>query len=137
MEGEGSHGGGRESWRGEGAMEGQMEGKKVVVLASHFVCGQPFLLVSGRLRSWVSFTMAGGAFVRGQGVVSWVLVIRMWGSSSSALSFVVMVVVLGVGLLFMGAVLSFMELVHRRCTSFVADVHGLSYMRGVGAVLGH
>ena len=49
-------------------MEGQMEGKKVVVLATHFVCGQPFSLVSGRLCSWVvvldggrwSFLMAGG-----------------------------------------------------------------------------
>ena len=76
--------------------------------------------------------------MRGQGVVSWALVIRVWGSSSSALSFVVMVVVLGVGLWFMGAVSLFMELVCRRCTSFVADVHGLwlSYMCGV-AVVGH
>ena len=118
-------------------MEGKMEGKKVVVLASHFVRGQPFSLVSGRLRSWVSFTMAGGAFVRGRGVVSRPFVIRAWGSSSSALSFVVVVVVLGVGLSFMGAASSFMELVRGRCTSFVADVGGLSYTRGVGAVVGH
>ena len=118
-------------------MEGQMEGKKVVVLASHFVRRQPFSLVSGCLRSWVSFMMAGGAFVRGQGVVSWALVIRAWGSLSFALSFVVMVVVLGVGLLFMGATSLFMELVRGQCTSFVADVCGLSYTHGVGAVVGH
>ena len=36
-----------------------MEGKKVVVLASHFVRGQPFLLVSGRLRSWVVVLVGG------------------------------------------------------------------------------
>ena len=34
-------------------MDGQMEGKKVVVLATHFIRGQAFSLVSGRLRSWV------------------------------------------------------------------------------------
>ena len=36
-----------------------MEGKKVVVLASHFVRGQSFSLVSGRLRSWVVVLVGG------------------------------------------------------------------------------
>ena len=40
-------------------MEGQMEGKKVGVLASHFVCEQPFSLVNGRLRSWVVVLVGG------------------------------------------------------------------------------
>ena len=56
-------------------MEGQMEGKRVVVLASHFVRGQWFLFVSHCLCSWVvvlvggqSFSLVGGhlrAWVRG------------------------------------------------------------------------
>ena len=36
-----------------------MEGKKVVVLASHFVRGQSFSLVSGRLHSWVLVLVGG------------------------------------------------------------------------------
>ena len=120
-------------------MEGQMEGKKVVGLASHFVRGQPFSLVSGRLRSWVvvldggrwSSCVGGGScpgrssFARGG---------RRrprcrWWSWLLSLGLVV----------FMGAASSFVELVRGQCTSFVADVRGLwlSYTCGVGAVVRH
>ena len=54
---------------GEGVMEGQIEGKRVVVLASHFVRGQPFSFVSGRLRSWV-VVLVGGRSSSFAGVVS-------------------------------------------------------------------
>ena len=58
---------------------------------------------------------------------------------------VIRVVVGGLGccpwgwVVFMGAASSFVELVRRRCMSFVADVRGLwlLYTRGVGAVVGH
>ena len=55
------------------------------------------------------------------GVMSWALVIRAWGSSSSALSFVVAVAVLGAGLSFVGATSSCMG----SGGSFVGGVHRL------------
>ena len=107
-------------------MEGQMEGKKVVVLATHFVRGQPFSLVSGRLHSWV-VVLNGGRWSSCVGVI--VVCVVVGGRGCCPWGWVV----------FMGAVSSFVELVRRQCTSFVADVHGLwlSYMRGVGAVVRH
>ena len=106
-------------------MEGQMEGKKVGVLASHFVCEQPFSLVNGRLRSWV------------------VVLIRAWGSSSSALSFVVAVAVLGAGVSFVGAASSFVGDGARPRAVYVVRGWGpdvrrlwLSYTRGVEAAVG-
>ena len=77
--------------------------------------------------------------------MSWALVIHAWGSSSSALSFVVAVAVLGAGLSFVGAASSFVGggLIRRWCMLFIhgwgADVCQLwlSYMHGVGAVMGH
>ena len=85
-----------------------MEGKKVVVLASHFVCGQLFSLVSSCLHLWVVVLIGGQwSFMHGWGVVSWALVIRAWGLLSSALLFVVAVGVLGAGLSFMGTGSSF------------------------------
>ena len=66
------------------------------------------------------------------GVVSWALVIHVWGSSSSVLSFVVAVAVLGAGsrLLSLGLCCRLWALHHRlwvgfirgRCTSFMASV---------------
>ena len=62
--------------------------------------------------------------------MSWALVIHVWGSSLSALLFVVVVAVLGAGLSFVGATLSFMgggarsQAVYLVC-GWGADVHGL------------
>ena len=127
---------------GEGVMEGQMEGKKEVVLATHFVRGQPFSLVSGCLRSWVvvldggqwSLCLGGGScpgrssFALGGcchpccHLWSWLLSLglgcRLWAPHRR--SWVV-------------------GLICGWCTSFVVDVRGLwlSYTRGVGAVMDH
>ena len=96
MEGEGSDGG------TDGGKESGGAGLSFRPRAVVFVGKQSFAFVGGRARWRVV------VFVRGWGIVSWVLVIRAWGSSSSALSFVVAVGVLGAGLLFMGAGSSFM-----------------------------
>ena len=76
--------------------------------------------------------------------MSWGLVIHAWGSSSSVLSLVVAVAVLGAGLLFMGTALSFVGGGARLWVVYVicgwgADVCGLWLlcMHGVGAVMGH
>ena len=60
MEGEEIDGGGKEVMQGKGVMEGQMERKRMVVLASHFVRGQSFSLGGGRPR-WQAVV-----FVRGR-----------------------------------------------------------------------
>ena len=93
MEGEGSGTDGGEESGGAGL---SFRPRAVV-----FVGKRSFALVGGRSR-WRAVV-----FVRGRGVVSWALVIRTWGSLSSALSFVVAVGVLGAGLSFMGAGSSF------------------------------
>ena len=96
MEGEGSDGGTDGGEESGGA--GLSFRPQVVV----FVGKRLFAFVGGRSR-WQAVV-----FVCGRGIVSWALVIRAWGSSSSALSFVVAVGVLGAGLSFMGARSSFM-----------------------------
>ena len=95
MEGEGSDGG------TDGGEESGGAGLSFRPQAVVFVGKRLFAFVGGRSR-WRAVV-----FVRGRGVMSWALVIRAWGSSSSALSFVVAVGVLGAGLSFMGAGSSF------------------------------
>ena len=90
MEGEGSDGGTDAGEESGGA------GLSFRLLAVVFIGKQSFAFVGGRSR-WRAVV-----FVRGWGVVSWALVIRAWGSLSSALSFVVAVGVLGAGLSFVG-----------------------------------
>ena len=132
MEGEWSKGG------TDGGEESGGAGLSFCPQAVVFVGKQLFAFMGGRSR-WRAVV-----FMRGQGIVFWALVIRVWGSSSSVLSFVVMVGVLGAGLLFMGAVSSFMgggarpQAVYIIC-GWGADVCGLwlLYTRGVGAVMGH
>ena len=82
--------------------------------------------------------------MHGRGVVSWALIIRVWGSSSSALSFVVAVGVLAAGLSFMGTRSLFVGGgAHPQVVYVVhgwgADVCGLwlLYTHGVGVVVGH
>ena len=120
-------------------MEGQMEGKKVVVLASHFVRGQPFSLVSSCLRSWVvvlngrrwSSCMGGGSC---PGHSSF----ARRGRRRPCCHWWSWLLSLGLGCLY-GCRIIVRGALRGRCTSFVADVRGLwlLYMRGVGAVVGH
>ena len=167
MKGVGSHGGGREwwvegmresegrggkSWRGKGVMEGEGShggtdggeesggaGHSFRLWAAILVGKQSFAFVGGRSQWWVV------VFVHGWGVMSWALVIRMWGLSSSALSFGVMIAVLGVGLLFMGAVLSFvgggarLRVVHVVCGWWGLSTGGVrrSWLMFVGWVVVH
>ena len=95
MEGEGSDGG------TDGGEESGGAGLSFRPWAVVFVGKGSFAFVGGRSR-WRAIV-----FMHGQGVVSWALVIRAWGSLSSTLSCVVAVGVLEAGLLFMGAASSF------------------------------
>ena len=132
MEGEGSDGGTDGGEKSGGA------GLSFRPWAVVFAGKQSFAFMGGRSR-WQAVV-----FMCGQRVVSWALVIRMWGSSLSVLSFVVVVGVLGAGLLFMGARSSFVgggahpQVVYVVC-GWGGDVCGLwlSYTHGVGAVVGH
>ena len=101
MEGKGViEGGGRDGGT-DGGEESGGAGLPFRPRAVVFVGKRSFAFVGGRSR-WRAVV-----FVRGRGVVSWALVIRAWGSSSSTLSFVVAVGVLGAGLSFMGTGSSF------------------------------
>ena len=95
MEGGGSDGG------TDGGEESGGAGHSFHPQAAIFVGKRSFAFMGGHSR-WRAVV-----FVLGRGVVSWALVIRAWESSSSALSSVVVVAVLGVGLSFMGAASSF------------------------------
>ena len=95
MEGGGSDGG------TDGGEESGGAGHSFRPRAAVFVGKRSFAFVGGRSR-WRAVV-----FVLGRGVMSWALIIRAWGSSSSTLSSVVVVAVLGVGLSFMGAASSF------------------------------
>ena len=88
MEGGGSDGG------TDGGEEGGGAGLSFRPRAAVFVGKRSFAFLGGRSR-WRAVV-----FVRGRGIVSWALIIRARGSSSSALSLVVVVVVLGVGCLY-------------------------------------
>ena len=92
MEGGGSDGG------TDGGEESGGAGHPFRPWVAVFIGKQSFAYMGGRSQWQVM------VFVHGQGVVSWVLIIRAWGLSSSALSFMVVVAVLGAGLSFMGAV---------------------------------
>ena len=107
MEGEGSDGG------TDGGEESGGAGLSFRPQAVVFVGKRSFAFVGGRSR-WRAVV-----FVRGRGVVSWALVIRAWGSSSSALSFVV-AVGLGCRLWAPGRRSWVVGPVRGRCTSFVA-----------------
>ena len=96
MEGEGSDGG------TDGGEESGGAGLSFRPRAVIFIGKRSFVFVGGRSH-WRAVVL-----VRGRGVVSWALIICAWGSSSSVLSFVVVVGVLVAGLSFMGARLSFM-----------------------------
>ena len=110
MEGEGSDGG------TDGGEESGGAGLPFRPRAVVFVGKRSFAFVGGR-SGWRAVV-----FVRGRGVVSWALVIRAWGSLSSALSFVVAVGVLRTGLSFMGAGSSFVG--GRACPRAVYVVRG-------------
>ena len=107
MEGEGSDGG------TDGGEESGGAGLSFRPRAVVFVGKRSFAFVGGRSRWRVV------VFVRGWGVVSWALVIHAWGSSSSALSFVV-AVGLGCRLWAPGCRSWVVGPVRGRCTSFVA-----------------
>ena len=92
MEGEGVMEGGGSDGGTDGGEESGGAGLSFRPWAAVFVGKRSFAVLGGRSQ-WRAVV-----FVGGWGVVSWVLVIRAWGSSSSALSLVVVVAVLGVGL---------------------------------------
>ena len=91
MEGEWSDGG------TDGGEESGGAGLSFCPWAAVFV-GKRLVAFMGGRSHWQAVV-----FVRGQGVMSWELVIHTGVSSLSTLSFVVAVAVLGAGLLFMGA----------------------------------
>ena len=100
---------GREQWEGERwRVGGWMDLTHLGSLSPMSVHECWLLFMGSHLCSWV-------------GVMSWSLVICGWGSSSSVLSFVVAVAVLGAGLSFVGAALLFMGggLTHGQCMWFV------------------
>ena len=96
MEGEGSDGG------TDGGEESGSPGLSFRPQAVIFVHKWSFAIVGGR-SCWQVVV-----FMHGWGVMSWVLIICMLGSSSSMLLFVVMVAVLGAGLSFVGTASSCM-----------------------------
>ena len=132
MEGGGSDGG------TDGGEESGGAGLSFHLWAAIFIGKWLFAFVGGHSRQQVVVFMCGWR------VMSWALIIRMWGTLLSLLSFVVVVAVLGAGLSFMGTASSFVGGGARPQVVYIvhgwgADVHGLwlSYMRGVGAVMGH
>ena len=132
MEGQGSDGG------TDGGEESGGAGLSFHLQAVVFLGKGLFAFVGGHSH-WQAVVV-----VCGQGVVSWVLVICMWGLSSSMLLFVVAVGVLGAGLSFMGTVSSFVGGGARLRVVYViwgwgADVCGLwlSYTCGVGVGVGY
>ena len=137
MEGKGViQGGGRDGGT-DGGEESGGAGLSFRLRAAVFVGKRSFAFVGGRSRWWAVVS------VRGRGVVSWALVIRAWGSSSSALSFVVAVGVLGAGLSFVGAASLFVGDGARPRAVYVVRGWGpdvrrlwLSYTRGVEAAVG-